>query len=133
MNLDVDTSLGVFKAALLEVAWVLTDTFAPSEFAKTVPPSEILLVCWGYSDPENFHSESVAAVAARVIFLSMVEMYVGNLIYRMFCCIIIQQERNLLWGVLHHLKLCLQWPDVNNRMWLFLGKQMPLGYIGVYQ
>ena len=58
--------------------------------------------------------------------------YVGNLIDSIFCCITIIQESKCLWGVLNHCKLCLQWPAVNNLLWLFLGKQMSLGYIGGY-
>ena len=45
-----------------------------SEVAKLVPPSDLLLVSWGYSDLEIFHFESVAAVVARVRFVSVVEM-----------------------------------------------------------
>ena len=62
------------KDLFLEVVWVPDDLVAPSEVAKLVPPSEVLLVFWGYSDPEIFHLESVAAVMARVIFVSVVEM-----------------------------------------------------------
>ena len=32
--------------ALLEVVWVLTVVFSPSEVAKLVPPSEMVLVLW---------------------------------------------------------------------------------------
>ena len=41
---------------------------------ETAPPLDLLLVCWGYSDPEIFYFESVAAVVIRVIFVSVVEM-----------------------------------------------------------
>ena len=51
-----------------------TEVVAPSDVAKRVPPSEPLLVCWRYSEPENFHSGSMAAVVARVKFVSMVEV-----------------------------------------------------------
>ena len=74
MNLDVDTSLGVLKAALLEVAWVLTDAFAPSGFAKTVPTSEMVLLCWGYFEVEDFHSEFVVTLVVIVKFVSVAEM-----------------------------------------------------------
>ena len=53
---------------------MLTEVFAPSEVSKTVPPSDMVLVCWGYSEVEDFHSESVVAVAARVKFVSVAEM-----------------------------------------------------------
>ena len=52
---------------------MLTELFSPLEVAKLVPPSE--LVCWGYSEVGYFHSESVVAVAARVKFVSVVEMW----------------------------------------------------------
>ena len=58
----------------MEVVWVLDESVSPSEFAKPVPPSELVLVCWGYSEVEDFHFESVLAVVARVKLLSMVEM-----------------------------------------------------------
>ena len=74
MDLDLDSSWVVWKAVVLEVVWVPSEVVAPSDVAKLVPPSELLLVCWGYSDPENFHFESVAAVVARVRFVSVVEM-----------------------------------------------------------
>ena len=44
----MDPRWGVLKAAILEVAWFLTDEVALSEVAKPVPPYELLLVCWGY-------------------------------------------------------------------------------------
>ena len=56
------------------MVWVLTEVFAPSEVGKPVLPSELVLVCWGYSEVEDFHSESVVAVAARVKFVSVAEM-----------------------------------------------------------
>ena len=34
----------------------------------------MVLVCWGYFEVEDFHSESVVAVAVRVEFVSAVEM-----------------------------------------------------------
>ena len=58
----------MWKEVVLEVVWVPAKLVAPSEVAKPVPPSGLVLVCWGYSKPENFHSESVAAVVARVKF-----------------------------------------------------------------
>ena len=48
------------------MVWVLTEVFAPSEVGKPVLPSELVLVCWGYSEVEYFHSESVVAAVARV-------------------------------------------------------------------
>ena len=74
MNLDVDTSLGVLKAALLEVAWVLTDAFAPSGFAKTVPTSEMVLLCWGYFEVEDFHSEFVVSMVVIVKIVNVIEI-----------------------------------------------------------
>ena len=74
MDLDLDSSCVVWKAVVLEVVWVPDEVVALSLITKLVPPQELLLVCWGYSDPEHFHFESVAAVVARVIFVSVVEM-----------------------------------------------------------
>ena len=56
------------------MVWVLTEVFAPSEVGKPVLPSELVLVCWGYSEVEYFHSESVLAVVTRVKYVSVVEM-----------------------------------------------------------
>ena len=53
---------------------MLTEVFAPSEVEKTVPPLDLVLVCWRYSEVEDFHSESVVAVVARVKFVSVVGM-----------------------------------------------------------
>ena len=74
MDLNVIPSWGVFKADILEAVWVLNLVFPPSEVAKPVPPSELVLVGWGYSIVQYFHSESVVAVVARVKFISVVEM-----------------------------------------------------------
>ena len=74
MALDVGPSLVIWKDIFLKVVRVPADLVAPSEVTKMFPPSELLLVCWGYSDPESFHFESVLAVMARVIFVSLVEM-----------------------------------------------------------
>ena len=46
MDLDLDSSWVVWKAVVLEVVWVPAEVVAPSDFAKLVPTSEILLVCW---------------------------------------------------------------------------------------
>ena len=54
---------------------MLIDAFSPSEVEKLVPPSDLVLVFWGYSEVEDFHSESVVAVVARVKFVSVVEMW----------------------------------------------------------
>ena len=54
--------------------WVMTDVFAQSEVATPVQPSELVLVCLGYFEVEDFHSESVVVVVARVKFVSMVDM-----------------------------------------------------------
>ena len=75
MDLDLGPIWVMWKAVVLEVVWVPAYLVAPSEVAKLVPPSELLLVCWGYSDPENFHFESLAAVVTRVRFIS----YVANM------------------------------------------------------
>ena len=37
MDLDVDPSWVIWKAALLDLVWVLIDVFAPSEVEKLVP------------------------------------------------------------------------------------------------
>ena len=63
----------VWEAALLEMVWVLTEVFAPSEVEKLVPTLELVLVCWGYFGVEDFHSVSMVAVVARVKFVSVVE------------------------------------------------------------
>ena len=68
MNLDVDPSWGMLKAALLEVVWVRTDAFAPSEVAYTVPLSDLVLVRWGYFEVEDFHSEFLVASVVMVKF-----------------------------------------------------------------
>ena len=64
----------MFKADLLEVVWVLTDAFAPSEVANLVPPSELVLLCWGYFEVEDFHSEFVVTLVVIVKFVSVAEM-----------------------------------------------------------
>ena len=74
VDLDLVPIWVMCKAVVLEVVWVPADLVAPSEVEKLVPPLDLILVCWGYSDPENFHSESMAAVVARVRFVSVVEM-----------------------------------------------------------
>ena len=74
MDLDMDPSWVMWEAAILEVVWVLAELVAPSEVAKPVPPLELALVCWGYSEVEHFHYESMVAVVAKVIFVSVVEM-----------------------------------------------------------
>ena len=53
---------------------MLTELFSPSEVVKPVPPSDLVLVCWGCFEVEYFHSESVVAVVARVKFVRVVEM-----------------------------------------------------------
>ena len=74
MDLDLDTSWVMWKASVLKLVWVLFEVVAPSEVAKTVPPLDLVLVCWGYSEVEYFHSEALVAVVARVKFVSVVEM-----------------------------------------------------------
>ena len=56
----------MWKAVLLEVVWVTDGFVAPSEVEKLFTPSDLILVCWEYSDPEHFHFESVVAVLTRV-------------------------------------------------------------------
>ena len=53
---------------------MMNEAFTPWEVEKSVPPLDMVLVCWGYSEVEYFHSESVVAVVARVKFVSVVEM-----------------------------------------------------------
>ena len=74
MDLNVDPIWIMCKAELLDVVWVMTEVFEPSEVAKPVPTSELVLICWGFLEVEYFHSESVVALVARVKFVSMVEM-----------------------------------------------------------
>ena len=74
MDLDVDPSWVMWKAGFLEVVWVLTELFATLEVVKPVPPLEMVLVCWGCFELEDFHSEAVVAVVVRVNFFSMVDM-----------------------------------------------------------
>ena len=88
MDLDMYPSWVMWKAVVLEVIWVPAEVIVPSEVAKLVPPSELLLVYWGYSYPKIFHFESVAAVVARVRCASVQD--VGNLIDPIFCFITIQ-------------------------------------------
>ena len=52
---------------------MLTEIFSLLEVSKTFPSSELVLVFWGYFEVEDFHSESVVAVSARVKFVSVVE------------------------------------------------------------
>ena len=75
MDLDVDPSLMMRKVAVLEVVWVMTEVFAPSEVEKLVPPLELVLVCSGYFEVEDFHFESVVALVVMVKFVSLVEMF----------------------------------------------------------
>ena len=72
--MDVDPIWGVLKAALLEVLLVQIDAFSPSEVAKPVPTSELVLVCWGNFEVEYFHSEFVVALSVMVKFVSVDEM-----------------------------------------------------------
>ena len=74
MDWNLDPSWVMWKAIVLEVVWVLNEVFVPSEVAKPGPPSELVLVCWGYLEVEDFHSESVVAVVVRIKFVSVVEM-----------------------------------------------------------
>ena len=74
MDLDVDLSWLVCGAYLSEVFFVLTDAFASSEVAKSVPTSELVLVCWGYFEVEGFHSVFMIALVVMVKFVSVVEM-----------------------------------------------------------
>ena len=74
MDLYLDPSWVMWKDVVLEGIWVLAELSAPLEVVKPVPPSEMVLVCWGYSEVEYFHSESVVAVMARVKFVGVVEM-----------------------------------------------------------
>ena len=62
----MDPIWAMWKDAVLEVVWLLTELFVPLEAAKTVPPSDMVLVCWGYFEVEDFHSESVVALVAKV-------------------------------------------------------------------
>ena len=74
MAFDVDPSWGMWKATMLEAVWVLTEEFAPSEVEKLFPPSELVLVCWGYFEVEDFHSKFVVALVVMVNFVSVDEM-----------------------------------------------------------
>ena len=74
MYLDLGPSWVMWKAVVLEVVWVPAYLVAPSDVEKLVLLSDMLPVCWGYSDPKNFHFESVTAVVARVRFASVVEV-----------------------------------------------------------
>ena len=74
MDLDMYPIWVMRKSAVLKLMWVLTEVFAPSEVAKPVTPSELVLVCWGYFEVEAFHSKSVVAVVVREKFVSVVEV-----------------------------------------------------------
>ena len=125
MDWDLDPRWVMWKAVLLKVVWVPDEVVAPLEVVKLVPPLELLLVCWGYSDPEHFNFESVVAVVARVRFVSVVEMCFcarcGNHIDRIFFNCHTTRKEVSLEGSLSF-QLCLQCPAVNNLLWLFLGK-----------
>ena len=62
------------KPAVLEVVRVLTEVSAPLEVAKMFPLLELVLLCWGYFEVEDFNSESMVALVVRVKFVSVVEM-----------------------------------------------------------
>ena len=64
----------MWETLILEVVWVPTEEVAPLEVAKLVPPLELLLLCWGYSESENVLSESVAKLLARVKFVSVFDI-----------------------------------------------------------
>ena len=66
MDLDVHKIWVIWKSAVLEVVWVLTEIFAPSEVSKPVPASKMVLLCWGYFGVECFHSMSVVALVVMV-------------------------------------------------------------------
>ena len=70
----MDPRLVMWKSAVLELVCVMTEVFAPLEVAKTGPPSEMVLVCWGYVEVEYFHSESVVSLVVMVKFVSAVEI-----------------------------------------------------------
>ena len=72
MDLDVYPSWVMCKDAVLEVVWFLTEVFVLLEVEKPVPPSEMVLVCWGYFEVDDFHSEFVVALVVMVQFVSVV-------------------------------------------------------------
>ena len=74
MDLNVYPSWVMWKATILDVVWVLTEVFVPSEVAKPVPTLDMVLVCWGYFEVEDFHSESVVAFVVMLKCVSVVEM-----------------------------------------------------------
>ena len=74
MDLDVDPIWVMWMAAVMELVRVLNEVFSSLEVAKTVPPLEMVLICWGYFEVEYFHSESVVALVLMVKFISTVEM-----------------------------------------------------------
>ena len=74
MGFGLYPSLVMWKVVVLELVWVPAELVAPSEVEKPVPTLGLILVFWGYSDPENFRSESMAAVVTRIIFVSVVEI-----------------------------------------------------------
>ena len=45
MDLDLDPIWVMWKAAVLEVVWVLDEVVLPSEVVKLVPSLELILVC----------------------------------------------------------------------------------------
>ena len=79
---------------------MLTEVFSPLEVVKPAPALELVLVCWGYSGVEYFHSKSVVAVVARVKCVSVVDMCFcakcGQSDWSHFFCITIRQERKCL-------------------------------------
>ena len=54
------------KVALLEAVWVLTIVSAPSEVAKMVPTSDLVLVFWWFLVVEDSHFDSMVALGVTV-------------------------------------------------------------------
>ena len=68
----MDPRWRMWKVDLLDVLWVLDDAFEPSEVAKLVPTSDMVLACSGYFEVEAFHSDFVVALVVMVNILSVV-------------------------------------------------------------
>ena len=54
MDFYLDPIWVMCKAEVLDLVWVLTESFAPLEVWKPFLPSELVLVCWVYFKVEDF-------------------------------------------------------------------------------
>ena len=74
MGLNVYPGQGMWKADILEAAWVTTIVFSPSKFETMVPPLDLVLVYWQFLLVGYFHSDSVVAFGVTVKYLCGTKM-----------------------------------------------------------